>query len=194
MNHYYSKNQTSEFNVKKIKENLLGFDLVFNTSPGVFSKRKVDRGTKALIKFMQVKKDQRVLDMGCGYGPVGVVCAKLGAKPVLVDVNPRAVLLAKRNLKENNVWGKAFQSSFYSKVGDGFDVILSNPPIAAGRSVCVKIIEDSVSHLRVGGSLQFVARHHHGGKALQDKMVEFFGNVEVLGKSGGFWVYKSVKK
>lgn len=194
MEHYFSKKQSSRFNTTKIKARLRGYRLVFHTAPGVFSKNRVDKGTRTLIEYMQVNPGDRILDMGSGYGPIGVVCAKLGAKAVLVDVNKRAARLSKLNLKENNVNGRVVRSDFYEKISGEFDIILSNPPISAGRDDCFKIIRGAPQHLEKSGSLQIVARHHHGGKALHDEMRNVFGNVKVLGKSGGFWVYKSVKR
>ena len=147
---------------------------------------------------MQFKKENRILDLGCGYGPVGVLAGKKcpSCTIVLTEVNERALVCAKKNIKLNNIKNAKVKQSFYFSglKGDMFDVILLNPPQSAGLDVCYTLIEGSIDHLNVGGSLQMVARRRKGGERLSEKMKEVFGNLEVLGKKSGYWVYKSVKE
>ncbi len=195
--HYFAKKPKSKKKEYKFQAVLKGFNLEFVTASGIFSPRKIDLGTFALINFMQFRKGDKILDLGCGYGAVGIVAAKMcpSCKVVMVDINERAVACAKKNIKINNVKNViAKQSYFFSGLkNETFDIILLNPPQTAGLDVCYKLIEGSYEHLKNGGNLQMVARKRHGGQRLAEKMEEIFGNLEVLGKKAGYWVYVSVK-
>ena len=113
----------------------------------------------------------------------------------MVDINDRAVWAAKKNIKTNLVANaSAKQSYMFSSLKDEmFDIILINPPMAAGLKICYEMIEKSFDHLNPKASLQIVAKNNKGGSRLGEKMEEVFGNMEVLGKKSGFWVYKSIK-
>jgi 16S rRNA G1207 methylase RsmC len=136
-----------------------------------------------------------VLDLGCGYGAVGVVAASLnsGLEVFMVDVNERAVRLAKENAKRNRVANVRFGCGFlYEPVSDvRFDAILSNPPVSAGMRVVLPIIEQAPSHLASNGLLQVVVRSKIGGKRLAGVMETTFGNVEVLARKSGYRVLVS---
>lgn len=192
MAHYYSEKQESKFVVRKIKVTLRGKDFEFFTAPGVFSGRQVDKATELLINSAIVKKEGRILDLGCGYGPVGISLGKLfKAQVVMTDINKRAVKLAKMNLGLNNTRAEVVQGNLFENVEGKFDAIFLNPPMAAGRALCFEMIEKSYDFLNKKGLLQIVARHQKGGKALEAKMNELFGNVKVIVKKSGFRVYVS---
>ena len=195
MEHYYSKEQKSELNIKKIKQKINGVEFDFYTASGIFSKDKIDKGTLTLAENMILEQNSRVLDIGCGIGILGIAAAKLfDANVVMSDINKRAVMLAKKNVKLNNVKAEIFQGNLYEKIKDNdFNVILSNPPQNAGKELCFKLIEQSKKYLKANGSLQLVARHNKGGKTLSKKMQEVFGNLKVIAKKSGYWVYLSVK-
>ncbi len=197
MAHYYSEYQDSELKLKKIKSLLRDKSFEFYTGSGVFSKDKVDKGSELLINSCILEKKWRVLDLGCGYGAVGIAIARIfsDAAVEMVDVNRRAVKLARMNLKLNNVDNaKVFSSDLFSKVNDKFNTIVVNPPQKAGKDVCFKIIEESMDYLFKNGLLQLVARHNKGGKVLSQKMEEVFGNVKDIGKKSGYRVYVSELK
>ena len=196
MEHYYSKEQKSILKIKKIKQRINGSGFEFYTSSGIFSKDKIDKGTLLLAENMQIDEEDKVLDIGCGIGVLGIIAAKLyNANVVLSDINERAVMLAKKNLKLNNVKAEIFQGNLYEKITDSdFDDVLSNPPQTAGKEVCFKLIEESKNHLKKYGRLQLVARHNKGVKTLSKKLEEVFGNVKVIAKKAGYWVYLSVKE
>ncbi len=195
MEHYFSKSPKSGLYIKKINCVIMGLDFQFITASGIFSKNKIDKGTLLLAESMPVKKNDEVLDIGCGTGVLGIVAAKLfNANVVFSDINQRAISLAKKNLKLNHIEGKMIESDLYGKIGKkDFDSVLSNPPQHAGKEVCFMIIEGAFIHLKNGGSLQLVARHNKGGKTLGRKMQEVFGNVKVISKESGYSVYLSVK-
>ena len=196
MEHYYSEQQKSLFNVKKIKQKIKGQQFDFYTASGIFSKDKIDKGTLALAENMAVDKNSKVLDIGCGIGILGIVAAKLfNANVVMSDINKRAVMLAKKNAELNNVKAEIYHGNLYEPITQNdFDIILSNPPQTAGKELCFQLIEQSKNYLKKNGNLQLVARHNKGGKTLSNKMEEVFGNVKVIAKKAGYWVYMGVKE
>lgn len=197
--HYYSEKQTSKFKLDKLEISVFGNDFTVYVSGGVFSKRKLDKGTKLLIENAIIKENWNLLDLGCGYGVVGI-SLKIEyplVNVVMSDVNERAVGLAKKNVALNKLDVAVFHSDVFSNeslVKGKYDSILLNPPQTAGRKVCFQMIEESKEYLVVGGLLQLVARHNKGGKVLSEKMKEVFGNVRDAVKKGGFRVYVSEKK
>ena len=195
MQHYYSEQQKSLLGVKKIRQKIKGIDFEFYTGSGIFSKGKVDKGALILAENMIIAKNQKVLDIGCGIGVLGIVATKLfDADAVLSDINKRAVMLANKNTKLNNMKAEIFQGNLYEKINQNdFDVILSNPPQNAGKKLCFELIEESKEYLKNNGTLQIVVRHNKGGKTLSEKMKEVFGNVKVIAKKSGYWVYQSFK-
>lgn len=196
MEHYYSEKQTSKLNIKKINQKINGAEFFFFTSSGTFSKNRVDRGTLILAENMIMKKNSKILDIGCGIGVLGIAAAKLfNANVVMSDINKRAIFLADKNANLNKINAKILQGNLYEKIYEkDFDAILSNPPQTAGKKICFELIEQSKAYLRKNGALQLVARHNKGGKTLSNKMKEVFGNVKAIAKKSGYWVYLSVKE
>lgn len=196
MAHYYSKVQDSPLNLKKIRISFKGLNLEILSGSGIFSKQGLDRGTRTLLESCIIPDKASVLDLGCGIGIVGLIIKRLHPKTdlTLSDINKRAISLSKRNLKLHNIKASVIESDLFEKIPGKFDIILSNPPMAAGKRLCQKLIEDSFLHINKGGSLQLVARHNKGGSALQEKMEGVFGSVETLAKSGGFRVYMGKKE
>ena len=197
--HYFSEVQQGQYNPKLIKSVIRGRIIELFTAPGMFSPRKLDLGSKLLINECRIIDGQYVLDLGCGYGAVGISLSLFfpTSKFLLVDINERALKLAKKN-KEfhrlDNVEIKKSNSFYNIPKDELFDIILLNPPQSAGKDLCQSMIKDSFSHLRSGGSLQLVARQHKGGKSLSQYMSEIFGNIEVIGKKSGYRIYLSEKK
>ena len=195
MEHYYSEQQKSLLNIKKIRQKIKDKEFEFYTASGVFSKERIDRGTLVLAENMIVNKNSKVLDVGCGIGILGIAAAKLfNADVTMSDINKRAVMLAKMNIKLNNIKAEIYQGSLYEKIkNNDFDVVLSNPPQTAGKKICFQLIEQSKKYLNNSGTFQLVARHNKGGKTLGLKMEEIYGNFKVVAKKSGYWVYLSVK-
>ena len=195
MLHYYSREPASRERRFVIRDRVRGFRIELVSASGVFSARRIDRGTRLLVESMIVEDGWTILDLGCGYGIVGIVAAKLAPRGVvyMVDINRRAVELAKLNARINGVrnvevlWGDLYEPV----AGIVFDAVVSNPPQAAGRGVLRRIVRGARACLRPGGLLQLVARHAKGGARLMEEMEETFGNVEVVAKRGGFRVYVS---
>ena len=193
MVHYYSREQEGELKPFRFKANAKGLELEFISSAGVFSKKELDFASRLLIEHSDIKKGDSVLDLGCGIGIVGIFLKKLypTIKITFSDVSQRALDLTSMNLKLHKMEAGIIDSDIYEKIKGKFDVIVTNPPMAAGRETCFKMIEGAKEHLNAGGSLQLVARHHKGGRVLAEHMKEVFGNVKELVKSAGFRVYLS---
>jgi len=197
--HYYTKEQKSEFRPVKITIRVSGRVFDIYTAGGVFSPKKLDNGTRLLIEKAAVQDGWKVLDFGCGYGVLGIALKKAhpAIELAMSDVNSRAVKLANMNLKMHNINAEVFQSDVFSNKSLAvmeFDTILLNPPQTAGKKVCFRMITESHGHLKRGGLLQIVARHQKGGKHLSQKMEEVFGNVSETAKGSGYRVYVSEKK
>ncbi len=193
MSHYFSKQPSVKLTFFNIAYSARGLDFNFKSAPGVFSSKKIDYGTAVLVNAMKIEKNDTVLDLGCGIGVVGIVAAHLTKNKVyLVDINKRAVKLAKMNSKQlKNVI--VLESDKFFKIDNlKFDVILLNPPQTAGKKICFEMIEQARTHLNPKGTLQLVARHNVGGRTLLEKMLQVFGNVKTIVKKGGYRVYVSI--
>ena len=177
---------------------LRGREFEFLTSSGVFSSKKLDRGTRLLIESMTLPERGSILDIGCGYGPVGIVAAKLWPELEvwMTDVNERAVGLAERNAERIGVGNAVVRQGFlYEPVaGMSFDAVVSNPPISAGMGRVVEpLVAGAGEHLVDGGSLQLVVQSNKGGRTLATLMERHFGGVEVAARKGGYRVLRTVK-
>ena len=191
--HYFSKvsdfpTQPKEINIKLKK---ISFEIY--TSAGIFSKSKLDKGTEVLINNCVVKDKWKILDLGCGYGVVGIAIKKLYPETeiMMTDVSKRAIKLARMNVKHHNLKIKLKQGDLYEKIDEKFNTIIANPPQTAGKEVCFNIIRGAKEHLKDKGLLQMVIRPRKGGKHLSEFMEEIFGNVEVIAKKSGYSVYVS---
>ena len=197
--HYFSEKPTSAEERGLIKCTLRGLKLEFVTSSGVFSHKRIDNGTRLLIESMELPDEGRLLDLGCGYGAIGVTAALLQPRleVTMTDINSRAVGLAGENAKRNDVKNAvALQGNLYEPVEETtFDAIITNPPISAGMAKVVEpIIAGAPQHLNVGGSLQLVVQSNKGGRTVSAFIEEAFGEAYVLAKGSGYRVLKGVKK
>lgn len=180
---YFAENPDAEHDIHKLKVQLLGQNVTFLTDAGVFSKKMIDYGSQALLKCLDFHKQESVLDVGCGYGTLGLTLVK--AKEVeatLVDINQRALDLARQNAERNQVLATIFQSNLYQNVEGRFHHIISNPPIRAGKQVVHEVITGSYTHLLDGGDLTIVIQKKQGAPSAKAKMEEVFGNCEILKK------------
>ena len=175
---------------------LRGRPFTFRTDSAVFSRREVDAGTRLLIESLEVAAGESLLDLGCGYGPIGIAVGATveGAHVVMTDVNHRAVSLARRNAEANRVRADVREGAMYEPVaGFAFDHVVSNPPIRAGKAVVHGIVEGAPAALLEGGSLWLVARTQQGAPSLMKKMEDIFGNADVVARGGGFRVLRSAR-
>jgi 16S rRNA (guanine1207-N2)-methyltransferase len=191
--HYFSENPTSTEERGLIRTRLRGLDFEFETNSGVFSHKRVDAGTRLLVESMTLPEKGKVLDLGCGYGVIGIVAAKLNQdlEVWMTDVNNRAISLAESNTKRNGVKTSVRQGILYEPVGGlKFDLIVTNPPISAGIEAIVRtIIEGAPAHLVGNGVFQLVVQSNKGGRTLKRIIERAFGNIEVISRGGGFRVF-----
>lgn len=198
-NHYYSRTPEVESDPQTIEAVLKNHKFRLKTDQGVFSKSEIDFGSRLLIdSFTENEITGPLLDVGCGYGPVGLSMAKAFPERAvhMVDVNVRALGLAEENARANGISNASiYESSCFKNVSEkNFSAVLTNPPIRAGKSVVHEILEDSYNHLAVGGELWVVIQKKQGASSAQKKMEEVFGNAEVAAKKKGYQILKSVKE
>ena len=190
--HYFISSPKSEAKYGLIRTNLCGRNFEFITASSVFSKRHVDTGTQLLIESMVLPKTGSMLDIGCGWGAVGIAAAMFNPKlqVYMTDVNTRAVSLAKKNIERNRVFNAQVRyGCLYEPVlGQKFDCILSNPPVSAGMDTVKAIITGAPSVMADGGVFQMVIRSKIGAKTLPALFNETFGNCAVLARGSGFRV------
>jgi 16S rRNA (guanine1207-N2)-methyltransferase len=192
---YYEKNPTADHDIHELRVRLLDTPMTFLTDAGVFSKRMVDYGSQVLLSTLDLEPDKTLLDVGCGYGPLGLTLGKVfGVQATLIDINSRALDLARANAEKNQVKARIFQSNIYEEVEGNFDYIVSNPPIRAGKSVVHEIIKGAFRHLEDQGSLTIVIQKKQGAPSAKAKMEEVFGNCQILKKDKGYYILESVKE
>lgn len=193
MNHYFTKNNNIKSNEKTIEFTFNNKQYKFLTDNGVFSKDGLDIGTEVLLKalnFENIKGD--VLDLGCGYGPIGIILSKnTTAKIDMIDINDRAISLTKKNITLNKATNiDVFESDGYENVKKKYDYIITNPPIRVGKEILYKILKEAKEHLKPDGELWFVINKHQGAKSTAKDMASVY-NIEVVEKSKNFFVIKA---
>lgn len=191
---YFAENPDAKHDIHELNVELLGQRLTFLTDAGVFSKKMIDYGSRVLLSVLDFEAGERVLDVGCGYGPLGLTLAKAqGVTATMVDINQRALDLAQKNAERNQVSAHIFQSNVYEKVSGIFDHIISNPPIRAGKQVVHEVISGSYEHLTEGGDLTLVIQKKQGAPSAKSKMEDVFGNCEIVKKDKGYYILRSEK-
>lgn len=197
MEHYYTADPSVKSEERLIKYQLNNQELLFISDNGVFSKNHVDFATDFLIEtiFDEIKGD--ILDVGCGYGPIGICMAKRNEvkKVTMLDINHRALDLSKRNAEKNKVIEKIeiIESNGFENVTKKYDVVITNPPIRAGKEVIYKMYADAKEVLNDGGALYLVINKKHGAPSTIKYLEGLYGNCEVLDKKSGFNVLKCIK-
>lgn len=194
-NMYYAENPDSAHDLHELKVTLLGESFSFMTDSGVFSKKMIDFGSQVLLNCLDFKEGDTLLDVGCGYGPLGIALSKVqGVAATMVDINNRALELAEKNATKNDVTPSIFQSNLYEKVEGNFNHIISNPPIRAGKSVVHEVLKGAYNHLVYGGDLTIVIQKKQGAPSAKAKMEDVFGNCEIIKKDKGYYILRSIKE
>jgi len=195
MEHYYSQNPQAAHDISRIFYTVKDIRLELITDAGVFSKKKVDFGSDLLIRSLP-PMDGRILDLGCGYGVMGISIASMNPKAhvTMVDINERAVSLTRQNIERNRLQNaEAFQSNGFDGVEGPFDAIVTNPPIRAGKKVIYPLFEESIHYLKNGGAIYLVIQKKQGAKSAMEKLNDVYGNCEAIEKDGGYWILRSIK-
>lgn len=198
MDHYFARRPAAPSRPREVRARLRGREWAFLSDRGVFAHRGVDAGTRLLAETMVIGPSDDVLDLGCGYGPVGIIAATLApsGRVAMVDLNERAVALAAENVRRHGL------SNADVLHGDGcapvagreFDVVATNPPIRAGKATLRRLVREVWGCLRPGGRFYLVARTAQGAKSLARDMAEVFGEVREIAKGSGYRVYEATKR
>lgn len=197
MSHYFLndknlKNEETYFDVQ-----IQGTSFRFYVNNGVFSKNGLDYGTRVLLEHITLDDSNlKIIDMGCGYGPVGTFIGKKypNTEIFMYDVNERAVDLSKKNLVVNRVPNASVVLSFlFEKSISDADVVITNPPIRTGKQTVFRLYEEAYTHLKENGALYVVIQKKQGAPSTLEKLKSLFKTAEVIGKDGGYWIIYAVK-
>lgn len=198
VDHYYTQKPSTTSQPKYWSYQLRGNSFQFKTDRGVFSKNEVDFGSKLLIHAFELPSMKGpILDVGCGYGPIGLAIARSfpDIQVHMIDINERAVQLAKENAAQNHIDNiKIFESDGFTNVTEfNYAAIVTNPPIRAGKKVVFEIIEESYKHLKPGGQFWAVIQKKQGAPSAKKKIEEVFGEAEIVKKEKGYYILKAKK-
>ena len=189
MSHYFENDSNVKSIEKLIDVKFKNDTLKFYVDNGVFSKNKLDYGTRLLLESINIsdlKGD--ILDFGCGYGPIGIYIAKkTNLKIDMIDINKRALNLANKNSKINNVNTNIFESNIYSNIVKKYDYIISNPPIRVGKEILYKILLGAKEFLKSNGQLWIVINKDQGAKTVSKELEKYY-SVEIVEKNKGFYI------
>ena len=202
MAHYYDENPQVESDRRVIQSRMHGMDFFFTTDSEVFSKKFLDFGSRTLLEAAIAdlteceKKKGKLLDLGCGYGPIGIIMKRVfpSMEVTMVDINNRALELARENAENNSVkCVDVHQSDGCSNVEGLFDVVLTNPPVRAGKQTVFSFYDGAFEHMAEGGRLYVVLQKKQGAPSSEKYLLEKFGNCDVIAKESGYWIMRSVK-
>ena len=193
MEHYFTNNQNLKSEIRTIDFENKGIVFTFFSDLGVFAKNKIDYGSKVLVQeiIKNTKNKTSILDVGCGYGFIGIVLSKiLNSKVTMIDINKRAVHLCLKNIEKNKVNGEAFVSDIYDNVHEKYDLVVTNPPIRAGKKVVLNILKEAKDYLNKNGELWFVIRKDQGVKSVIKEISDTY-MTEVIRKDKGFYIVRA---
>ena len=188
---YFDSKPDAKSNEKMIKCEINGRLYNFYTDNNVFSKKYLDFGTRTLLESIDITEiEGDVLDIGCGYGPIGIyIKSSCECNVDMVDINERALSLAKKNAELNRVEANIFLSDIYSNVDKKYDFIITNPPIRVGKKILYEILFGAKNYLNDDGVLYLVINKDQGAKSLKKSLDKCY-NVTTLKKNKGFYVFK----
>ena len=198
MQHYFIEKEHKASDYFEFEDTIADMKLKFRSCDSIFSKNQVDLGTQTLLNtvFDKVELKGNGLDLGCGYGPIGIsIIKRLGLNCDMIDVNGTAVELSLYNLMLNGIraGAKVFKSNGFEAVTNNYDFIVTNPPIKTGKKLLFELMQGCYDHLNVNGTLTLVIRKDHGEESLKKKLVEIFGNCEILKRNKGFYILHSTR-
>ncbi len=197
MDHYYSKDPVSKSEERIISYELQGNHFSFISDNGVFSKNHVDFATDFLLRTIYEEVHGDILDVGCGYGVIGICLSKNPkvSSVTMLDINHRALDLTSRNIASNKAKNaRVVESNGLEEINNLYDTIMTNPPIRAGKEVIYQIYKESKEHLKNQGVLWIVINKKHGAPSTIRYLTELFNNCEIVDKKAGFHVLKCIKE
>jgi len=192
--HYYTRDPASESRPVECEYDYRGAHLRFRTDAGVFSRGEVDTGTDLLLKALPEEMGGDILDLGCGWGAIGISVARRwpGARVTMADINRRALALSRENAEKNRAEVICTESDGMAAFeGQRFDAVITNPPIRAGKQVIYRMFADAAKCLKPGGALYLVIRKQQGAESCMKYLQTLYGSVEKIARSGGFWVLRA---
>lgn len=198
MQHYFIDKPHTENDYFEFSDSVLGLDLCFRSCDSIFSKNKIDDGSRTLLETINKKctLSGHGLDLGCGLGVIAIsLIKKFKTTFDMVDINATAVRLSKENLSKNNVQRSAtvFESDGFENVNDIYDFIVTNPPIKTGKTKLFELMNGAYEHLKSNSQLILVIRKDHGMESLKKYLIELFGNCEILERNKGYYILQSIK-
>lgn len=195
MAHYFTNDNNKIEKLKKVNVNINDVKYYFYTDNGVFSKGELDFGTELLLKTFEYSypQDKKLLDIGCGCGPIGIYLSKLGFAVDMCDVNLKAIELSKQAINEQKLNAEVFESDAYLNVNNKYDYIISNPPIRVGKQKLYEIVMNAKDYLKDNGEVWLVVRKDKGADSLVKDMKKVYSSVEVVEKKKGFHIIKACK-
>ena len=194
MEHYFIAKEHNESDYFTFKEKMMNQEFVFKSCDDIFSKDRVDYGTKVLIETVakNFSLSGNILDVGCGYGAIAIVLASVfdNANFTMCDINKTAVELSQENVKLNNIKNitKICESNAYDNIENQFDYIITNPPIKAGKKNLLSILDGAYEHLVSGGKLVFVIKKKHGEDSIKKYLTSIYKSVEILKRDSGYYI------
>jgi 16S rRNA (guanine1207-N2)-methyltransferase len=198
MSHYFKEDKQLEHDIRKKEYFINDMKLEMFTDRGVFSKEHLDFGTHVLQKNVDVNDQiKAIIDMGCGYGPIGLYLAKKypNCNIYMYDINERAVNLAKENKKLNQISNASvILSDLFDNCDVHADLIVTNPPIRAGKQTVFKLYEQAYEHLNQGGHFYCVIQKKQGAPSTYNRLLELFSNCTVIEKEKGYWILLAIKQ
>ena len=196
MEHYFTNNENLKSELITIVYKCDDDEFTFFSDNGVFSKKKIDFGSNLLIKTIINKVNKKnidILDVGCGYGLIGISLAKkLSSHVLMSDINKRALHLTKKNIVINKIDGEVIESNAYENITSTYDLIVTNPPIRAGKKQVYNILDNASNHLKNNGELWFVIRKEQGAKSTIEHLKERY-QVNIMERSKGFYIIMAKK-
>ena len=195
MKHYYTEHDDLISEPEQFIFNYRGKALTFVSDNGVFSKKMIDYGSRVLLEAISIDSSKKtLLDVGCGYGTFGI--ALKSVYPFLeidmVDVNDRALNLARENLKLNNMSANVYLSNTYDKVENKYDLIVTNPPIRAGKEIVTKILVESKKYLNLNGEIWVVIQKKQGAPSAKKNLESIFKKVDIVKRDKGYYILRAI--
>ena len=193
---YFTREPGSESRPAECSFTYRGRTLRFMTDAGVFSRGELDTGTRLLLDALPDSLSGDILDLGCGWGPIGISVKTVWpeTRVWMTDVNLRALERCGENARRNGAEVTCAESDgFATLAGNMFDTVITNPPIRAGKQVIYRMFAEARDHLKPGGCLYLVIRKQQGAESCLKYLQTLYASVEKLDRSGGFWVLKARK-